>query len=126
MTIGKRIQQLRQANGISTTGLAAMLDRTESAVRMWESDKAYPTVQTLITLSDMFHVSTDYLLKGDVGTHQNDGLSAICLMQIYCRLKALSAEFGIMQKRHTDENIAAMNGFKDTICATLGDDIRLI
>ena len=60
MTIADRIQSLRKSKGMSQEELA---DRI-GAVSKWESEQATPDLEKVVIMSDIFEVTTDYLLKG--------------------------------------------------------------
>ncbi|MCI7131507.1 MAG: helix-turn-helix domain-containing protein [Lachnospiraceae bacterium] len=62
-TLGSRIAQLRQKNGMSQTDLAKRLNISRAGVQSWECGENYPSTDNLISLSKIFHVSTDYLLN---------------------------------------------------------------
>ena len=63
MTLGEKIQALRTAAGMSQENLAEQLTVSRQAVSKWELDKTVPDVKYIVTLSELFQVSTDYLLK---------------------------------------------------------------
>lgn len=65
MNLAKRIQTLRKQNGLSQEELAEKLGVTRQAVSKWESEQSTPDMDNIIALSDLFEVSTDYLLKGE-------------------------------------------------------------
>lgn len=66
MEIGKQIQQRRTAAGISQEELAERLYITRQTLSNWETGKTYPDINSLLRLSDLFHVSLDELVKGDL------------------------------------------------------------
>ena len=57
----ERIRGLRMEKGLSQTQLAAVLDRGDSAIRMWELGKSKPDMDTSIKLSSVFGVTLDYI-----------------------------------------------------------------
>ena len=59
-----RIQYLRKSKGISQEELADKVGVSRQAVSKWESEQSTPDVEKIILLSDLFEVTTDYLLKG--------------------------------------------------------------
>ncbi|MBE6790927.1 MAG: helix-turn-helix transcriptional regulator [Clostridia bacterium] len=61
----ERIKYLREANSITQTELAKKLNVSRSGVNAWEMGISLPSLQNLIELSLLFHVSTDYLLGID-------------------------------------------------------------
>ena len=63
MTLGAKIQALCADDGMSQEDLAERLAVSRQAVSKWELDKTVPDVKYIVTLSELFQVSTDYLLK---------------------------------------------------------------
>ena len=59
-----RIQYLRKTNGISQEELADKVGVSRQAVSKWESEQSLPDLGKIITMSDYFGVTTDYILKG--------------------------------------------------------------
>jgi len=57
-----RIAELRKKNGLTQTQLAGMMLVDQTAVSLWENEKALPDVQKLVKLADIFEVSLDYLV----------------------------------------------------------------
>lgn len=64
MDLSDRIQYLRKVRGISQEGLAEKLGVSRQAVSKWESEQSMPDLDKIISMSDYFEVTTDYLLKG--------------------------------------------------------------
>ncbi len=64
MNISDRIQSLRKAKGISQEELADKIGVSRQAVSKWESEQSTPDLDKIITLSEYFDVTTDYILKG--------------------------------------------------------------
>lgn len=64
MNLSDRIQYLRKVRGISQEGLADQLGVSRQAVSKWESEQSMPDLDKIISMSDYFEVTTDYLLKG--------------------------------------------------------------
>lgn len=60
--ISERIKELRENAGFSQAELARRLDVTRSSVNAWEMGLSAPTIQYVVALSKLFHVSSDYLL----------------------------------------------------------------
>ena len=56
------IKSLRETAGLSQSALAKRLGVTRSSVNAWEMGLSIPTAQYSVELSQLFHVSTDYLL----------------------------------------------------------------
>lgn len=62
--LGARIAALRRDAGWSQAELGKRLKVSASAVGMYEQGRREPSADTLIALSEIFDVTTDYLLKG--------------------------------------------------------------
>lgn len=66
MEIGKRIKSHRAEARMSQDDLAARVYVSRQTISSWENDKTYPDVQSLLLLSEIFDVTVDSLIKGDV------------------------------------------------------------
>ncbi len=62
--IGDRIKSLRQDRKISQEQMALDLHISRSTVSKIETDGRITSLEVLIQLSEYYHVSTDYILKG--------------------------------------------------------------
>lgn len=62
--IAHRIIACRTQLGLTQAQLAQKLYITSSAEGNYEQGRRLPSVETLILMSDIFHVSLDYLIKG--------------------------------------------------------------
>ena len=61
MTLGERILKYRKKAGISQEELADRLNVTRQSISLWETDQTVPSLDSLITLSELFDVSLDEL-----------------------------------------------------------------
>ena len=64
MNLSDRIQELRKTKGLSQEELADRVGVSRQAVSKWESEQSTPELDKVVTLSEIFDVTTDYLLKG--------------------------------------------------------------
>lgn len=60
--IAERIKFLREQKAYTQTELAKKLGITRSSVNAWEMGISVPSTQYIVELSNIFSVSTDYLL----------------------------------------------------------------
>lgn len=67
-TMGKRLVTLRQQNGLTQEMLSEKLSISRQSVSKWETDGALPDLEKLTMLSDIYHVSLDYLVKGEASS----------------------------------------------------------
>lgn len=66
--IGQRIQQRREALGLSRAALSARLERKNSGqVTEWETGHTAPGALRLIALSRALNCTVDWLLRGNEG-----------------------------------------------------------
>ena len=63
MTFCEKLADLRRRSGMSQEQLADRLGVTRQSVSKWESGTAMPELVKLISLSEIFDVSVDYLVK---------------------------------------------------------------
>lgn len=64
--VGKTIAGLRQNRRMTQQQLAAALNVSHQAVSKWETGAALPDVQTLMALTNLFGVTVEQLLNGEV------------------------------------------------------------
>lgn len=60
--ISKNLKLLREQKKMSQADLAKKLGITRSSVNAWEQGISVPSTQYIIELSELFNVSTDFLL----------------------------------------------------------------
>lgn len=65
MTLGQKLKILLKENGMTQEDLAERLEVSRQAVGKWANDKGIPEVGKIVQISNLFGVSTDYLLKED-------------------------------------------------------------
>lgn len=66
MTLGSNIQKIRKEAQLSQEEFAEMFHVTRQTISNWENSKSYPDLETIVKISDSFHVSLDVLLKEDM------------------------------------------------------------
>lgn len=64
MNLADRIQYLRKQKGYSQEELADKIGVSRQAVSKWESEQSTPDLDKIIAMSEIFEVTTDYILKG--------------------------------------------------------------
>jgi len=62
---GKMISKLRKKAGLTQAELASRLNVTDKAISKWENGGGFPEITQIPALSEIFGVSSDYILKGD-------------------------------------------------------------
>lgn len=64
MEISERLQELRKKAGYSQEQVSEMLGLSRQAISKWESGQGKPDIENIIKLTEIYHVSADYLLLG--------------------------------------------------------------
>lgn len=59
MSIGKKIRELREKNGVSTLTLAKEIGVSQRAIEYWESEKRVPRIESIKAIADYFNISLD-------------------------------------------------------------------
>lgn len=64
MEFSEQIRQIRKDSGLTQEAFAEKVHVTRQAVSNWENNKNLPDIETLIVISQTFHVSLDELILG--------------------------------------------------------------
>ena len=92
---GKRIQQLRMEKGYTQDELAAALNINRSFVSRIESGKKGCSVDVFIQLSEIFQVSLDFLILGEL----DGALKKECKEQLKAEIVSLIDQLTVFQKQ---------------------------
>ena len=76
MSFGNNLQHLRKLRSITQEALAEKMGVSRQTVSKWESGTAYPEMDKIFSLSDLFSISLDKLLREDL-TKKRDAYSEI-------------------------------------------------
>ncbi len=74
MTISEKILKLRKEKGLSQEALAEKLGVSRQSVSKWETSGVLPDIDNIVAMSELFGVSTDFLLKNDEGEPVEESL----------------------------------------------------
>ncbi|MFW7141591.1 helix-turn-helix domain-containing protein [Streptococcus pyogenes] len=66
MEIGQQIIRYRKQQALSQEKLVEKVYVSRQSISNWENDKTYPDIHSLLLLSQIFQVSLDQLIKGDI------------------------------------------------------------
>lgn len=72
MELGAQIKKYRAELSISQDELAEKIFVSRQSVSNWETGKTYPDIKSLLLLSEVFSVSLDQLVKGDIETMKKE------------------------------------------------------
>lgn len=73
MKLGQKITQLRKKSHLSQEALAEKMNVSRQAVSKWESNQSIPDIEKIVDLSELFGVTTDYLLKNGTPSFELPG-----------------------------------------------------
>lgn len=76
MTFGENLQFLRKRLNMTQEDLAEKMEVSRQSVSKWESNAAYPEMDAIIRLCDLFHCDMDTLLRGDVSRRFGEDAAA--------------------------------------------------
>lgn len=65
LLIGAKIQEYRKKQGLSQEEFAAAVGVTRQAVSKWETDKAYPDLDKLVTICEILQIGITELIYGE-------------------------------------------------------------
>lgn len=65
MNFNEKIKEIRKNRNLTQEQFADKIFVSRNAVAKWESNRGYPDIQNLITISDVFKISLDDLIKND-------------------------------------------------------------
>ena len=66
MELGNHIKHYRNEKGLSQEELAERIFVTRQSISNWENNKNYPDINSIVLLSEVFEISIDNLIKGDL------------------------------------------------------------
>ena len=88
MELGNRIKKFREKINMSQEELADKVYTSRQTISNWENDKTYPDINSLKLLSNIFDVSLDNLIEGDIENmkktiNESDRKGFVGLSRIY-------------------------------------------
>ena len=66
MELGNKIKYYRNEKELSQEELAERVYVSRQTISNWENNKSYPDINSIVLLSEVFEISIDNLIKGDV------------------------------------------------------------
>lgn len=87
MILAEKIMQLRKKNGWSQEELAEQMKVSRQSVSKWESGASIPDLNKILLLAQIFDISTDYLLKDELGEEAIAEEAALVTCDAECETK---------------------------------------
>lgn len=104
MIFADKLIQLRKKSGWSQEELANQMNVSRQSVSKWEGAQAIPELEKLIKLSELFGVTTDYLLKDSMEEPEAEGIAKE--LPSVRRVSMEEASEFLRAKEHTAKPIA--------------------
>ena len=89
MTLSDKIQLCRKKKGMSQEDLANLLDVSRQAVQKWESGASVPELDKIISMSNIFSVSLDWLIKDVNEAKQNNEQTNVTMVLDFSEIRHL-------------------------------------
>ncbi|WP_232842577.1 helix-turn-helix transcriptional regulator [Levilactobacillus tujiorum] len=67
MTLGENLKQARTDHQLTQQAVAEQVNVSRQTISSWETGKSYPDIDSLVTLSNLYGLSLDILIKEDTG-----------------------------------------------------------
>lgn len=71
MELQEKLKQHRKNTGLTQAEIAQKLKVSRQTISNWETGKSLPDIYSLVTLSEVYDLSLDELIKGDVQVMKN-------------------------------------------------------
>jgi len=104
MNFSEKLQLLRKSKGYTQEKLAEELNVSRQAVTKWESGLVYPDIENLIQISNLMHVTVDYLVRDQ----------ECCTRPVKTTIKELDELLHFKLKASKNTYAAYMNEVKST------------
>ena len=99
MNLGERIYQYRMNKKLSQGDLAELLNVSRQSISKWENNTATPDLDKIVKMSEIFGVSLDELIKGEVSFAYNDKViqeEKVNLTNVYAQITTVQRVTGII------------------------------
>ena len=122
MKLAEKIYQERRKLGLSQEQFAEQMDISRQAVSKWESGQSMPDLDKIVAMSQIFGVSTDYLLKEEDISFMETASTESDMDSTYVELsqETTDAKSISFRELHTEE----IDSYQET-CTNAGKHIAL-
>ena len=100
-----KLIDLRKKNGMSQEELAEKMDVSRQSVSKWEGAQSVPDMGRIVRLSELFGVSTDYLLKDEM---EREERIDTCVGDTACRTVDMEEAGGFLALRERNAGSVAL------------------
>ena len=74
MDIGQQIRKYRERDEYSQEYLAEKLYVSRQTISNWENEKSYPDIHNLLVMCELFDISLDDLVRGDLNSNKQESI----------------------------------------------------
>lgn len=114
MSFGSRLKELRLKNNLTQLELAKKINLSKANVSKYEANLIEPNLDTLTMISDLFNVSTDYLLEKEEPAIKNGGTEVKENVVIFNRNgKVIQKEFTKEEMNVISTMLESLKGVQD-------------
>ena len=98
MNLGERIYQYRMNKKLSQGDLAELLNVSRQSISKWENNTATPDLDKIVKMSEIFGVSLDELIKGEMSSTYNKTIQEekVNLTNVYAQISTVQRVTGII------------------------------
>ena len=89
--VGKRIQHLRKANGMTQEELAVKLNISDRHLRNLERGEEAPSIDLFVEIMETFHTTLDYLIVGKSASEEEELLKKKICTKLHRIARSLDA-----------------------------------
>ena len=108
MILADKLIELRKKNGWSQEELAEKMEVSRQSISKWESAQSVPDMGRIVRLSEIFGVTTDYLLKDSVEREESGGEPASDAVHRTVSLEEANAFIEIRDKNAVHISLGVM------------------
>lgn len=119
MKLSEKLKNLRKEANYSQEYIGELCHVSRQAVSRWEAEDAYPDITNLILLSNLYHVSIDYLVKEEMETdYYHDAI----------QVKHSAANYSAWKHTWCSIDLKGLNGweFPFNACAILDENDKYL
>lgn len=100
--LGKRINELRRASGMTQEELGKKLGVIKQTVSSWENDSSEPNHAATIALAKLFGVTTDYLLGAEEDTMGTEETINEITQRVGRNIRSIREQAGLSQREFAE------------------------
>lgn len=90
MNLGNNIYKLRKQMGLTQADIASKLDVSFQSVSLWERNETVPDIYNIIALADLFNISIDELINGEIAEKLKPSAAYFDIDKMYTYIKTFA------------------------------------